>query len=281
MKINSPLISIVIPCYNDYQFVEQAVQSAILQTCTTKEIIIVDDGSNQRTKEVLKGLEPNIDILITQENKGPAAARNLGISEAKGEYILVLDSDDYFEPEFCKRAIEKFEADQEIKMVTCYARWFKSDKDFQIFKPSGGQLNKFLVKNSSLGTMFKKSDWENTGGYDEKMRLGYEDWEFYIRIHKDGGKTYVIPDVLFHYRKRKFSRNNSANKYKYDLLEYIYVKHRDLYQENFLDFINAIIKIAKEDRHQNLKLVESMDYKLGNLLLRPLRFLKSFIRSIW
>lgn len=277
MKINSPLVSIVIPCFNDDQFVEQAVQSAISQSYEPKEIIIVDDGSNQKTKLVLKGLEPKIRLLITQENMGPAAARNAGISEARGEYILVLDSDDYFESEFCEKAIAKFKEDPEIKMVTSYARWFKSDKDFQIFKPSGGKLNKFLEKNCSLGTIFKKSDWEITGGYDEKMRLGYEDWEFYIRIHKDGGKTHVLPAVLFNYRKRKYSRNNSANKNKYDLLEYIYVKHRGLYQENFSDFIKAIIKIAKKDSQQNLKLLKSIDYKLGNFLLRPLRFFKSFI----
>ncbi len=96
------LVSIIIPCYNDEQYIEQCVNSALNQTYSNIEVIVVDDGSNRKTKTVLKKLEPNITTLITQNNQGQSTARNVGIRYAKGNYILVLDSDDYFEPTFCE-----------------------------------------------------------------------------------------------------------------------------------------------------------------------------------
>ena len=101
--IDKPLISIIIPCYNDAKYIEQSVNSALNQTYSNKEVIVVDDGSNVETKQILKKLEPKLIKLITQENKGQSTARNVGINAAKGEYILTLDSDDYFEPTFLEK----------------------------------------------------------------------------------------------------------------------------------------------------------------------------------
>jgi glycosyltransferase involved in cell wall biosynthesis len=86
---NNDLISIVIPCYNDAEFIGQAVDSALNQTHLNKEIIVVDDGSNEETKIVLKSLKHKIDKLITQENLGQSTARNNGIKQANGSFILV------------------------------------------------------------------------------------------------------------------------------------------------------------------------------------------------
>ena len=98
---NSPLLSIVIACYNDADYIEQAVTSALKQTYANKEVIVVDDGSNSETTAVLKKLEPKITMLITQENQGQSIARNNGIRQATGKYILNLDADDFFETSFC------------------------------------------------------------------------------------------------------------------------------------------------------------------------------------
>jgi hypothetical protein len=270
-------LSIIIPCYNDAEFIEQSVQSALDQTYENKEIIVVDDGSNDETKAVLKNLEPKITLFITQENKGTSASRNIGIDASTGEYILVLDSDDYFEPEFCEKAIEIFEKYSNIKMVTCYARWFWDNKNFQIFKPAGGGLKNFLISNSSLGTIFFKKNWEEVGGYDEKMINGFEDWEFYIRLHKNGGRTQVIPEVLFHYRKKEKSRTTLANENKYELLEYIYLKHVELYKENFELFAKHLLEKIKKEEREKIKITERIDFKLGTTILKPFRFIKSLL----
>ena len=186
----NPTISIVISCYNDADYIQQAVDSAYKQTWKEKEIIVVDDGSNERTKNILKELGRKIDVLITQENRGVSTARNAGISAANGDYILILDGDDYFEPSFCEKAINIIEKDSTVNLVTCFARWFSNEDEFQIFKPSGGFLKDYLKRSCALSnSIFRKKDWENYGGYDEKMINGWEDWEFFIRLHQNGGKT--------------------------------------------------------------------------------------------
>ncbi len=276
----SEKISIIIPCFNDHEYVERSVQSALDQNYENKEIIVVDDGSNEKTKIVLKNLEYKIDLLITQENKGTSAARNAGIELATGEYILVLDSDDYFEPEFCEKAVQIIYEQPNTKLVTCYARWFRDDYNSQIFKPRGGKLINFLTYCSSLGnSLFLKKDWSAVGGYDEKMNKGWEDWEFFIRLHKKGGETYVIPEVLFNYRMKNNSRTTVANEHKFELLEYIYLKHADLFKENFSVFIKHILYEFKEEERQKIKNRNRIEFRLGKALLKPLRFIKSLIRK--
>lgn len=271
-------VSIIIPCFNDVAYIEKSVESALNQTYENKEIIVVDDGSNQKTKVVLESLEPKINLLITQENKGTSAARNTGIEEATGEYILVLDSDDYFEATFCDKAIRILKDNPEVKLATCYARWFHDDYNFEIFKPRGGGLTNFLTISSSLSnSLFLKKDWSAVGGYDEKMIKGWEDWEFFIRLHRNGGETYVIPEVLFNYRKKNNSRTSMANEHKFELLEYIYLKHADLYKENFDLFIKHILNEFKKEEREKIKNRNRIDFRLGKAFLRPLRFIKSLI----
>lgn len=272
-------ISIIIPCYNDHLFIEQAVDSALAQTWPDKEIIVVDDGSNEQTKNKLRFLEPKIEKLIIQNNKGVSAARNKGIELASGEYIMVLDSDDYFDPEFSKKAVEIFLQNAEVKLVTCYSNWF-DEKSNKIFKPSGGKAEDLLLNNIAMGSsMFRKRDWEEVGGYDEKMLKGYEDWEFYIRLLKTGGHAEVIPEVLFNYRNKQNSRNKKANLARYTITEYIYNKHAELYKEHFSLFVHEWLKSNKKSEAFKQQVMDSMDYKLGNKLLKPFRALGMFKRK--
>lgn len=275
-------ISIIIPCYNDHLYLEEAVQSASAQTWENKEIILVDDGSNVETKNVIKSLEYLVDILITQENQGVSAARNNGIKAATGDYILVLDSDDYFDSSFCEKAINNFQTKNEIVLITCYTRWFEETGQFKIFKPLGGKIPHLLFNNIAMGSsIFKKRDWKKVNGYDEQMNLGYEDWEYYIRLHKDGGETYVIPEVLFHYRKKETSRNAIANKHKYELLEYIYLKHADLYKENFEIFVKKILHSLAMEETKNKKIFRSREYEAGKFIVGPAKKLKLFLRELF
>ena len=273
------LISIIIPCYNEALFVEKAVESALSQKYCNTEVIVVDDGSNTETKSILKKLEPRITKLITQENQGPSAARNAGINSASGEFILVHDSDDYFESSFCEKAIKVLQNNENKKAVTCYARWFLNDRKYRIFKPSGGDIKDFLIQNATLSnSMFRKTDWEQAGGYDEKMINGFEDWEFFIRLHANGGETYVIPEVLFHYRMQKESVSKKANSRKYDLLKYIYQKHKSLYTQHYSLFVKHLLKRIEEEEFNKLKKEKAIEFKIGYLLLKPFRFLKRLFR---
>ena len=276
MSLNKHLISIIIPCYNDAGFIEQAVMSAINQTHDNKEIIVVDDGSDEKTKEVLKSIEPKLDRLIVQDNQGQSSARNNGIKAARGEFIIVLDSDDYFESTFTEQALKIISKKNEVKIVTCWGRRITENGDLiGIFKPIGGTITNFICENSAIGnSMFRKSDWEKVGGYDESMKQGFEDWEFYIRLLSDGGNVFVIPEVLFNYRSRKNSTTARANKIKYDLLRYIYFKHQDLYKSNLEQFVCHLLSQIEREEKEKLKNLRRIEYKIGFELLRPFRWIR-------
>ena len=271
-------LSIVIACYNDQEYLAESVESAYAQKWENKEIILVDDGSNPATKAVIQNLTSKIDKLITQENKGVSAARNKGISVAAGEYILILDSDDYFEPDFSKKAIEILENNPFVKLVSCYATWFNTQSS-KIFKPPGGLLTDFLIKNCVLSVLYRKNDFLKINGYDENMKQGYEDWEFYIRLLQNGGEAKVIPEVLFNYRNKPASRNKKANLKKYELLEYIYLKHQELYKEHFPYFITEWLDSVKKSEAFKQQVMDSPDYKIGYNLLRPFRYLGFFKKN--
>ncbi|MGQ7945248.1 glycosyltransferase family A protein [Flavobacterium sp. WC2509] len=273
------LISIIIPCYNDWQYVEQAVNSALNQTYVNKEVIVVDDGSNAKTKEVLKRLEPKITKLITQENQGQSKARNVGIKASKGNYILVLDSDDYFELTFCEKAILFFLNDDEVKIVSCFANLLLEDGTSSVYKTQGGEISDFLGANNALGTsLFKKSDWVNSGGYDESMRKGFEDWEFFIRLLKNGGYTKVIQEPLYNYRKKNNSTTTIANSKKYELLEYIYLKHQELYKIHFHSFVTFMLSRIEREETEKLKNLRRIEYRIGMTILKPFRIIKSLLK---
>lgn len=271
------LISIIIPCFNDAKYIEQSVNSALSQTYSSKEIIIVDDGSNFETKQILQKLELKIDLLITQENMGQSVARNNGISKANGEFVFVLDSDDFADPTYCEEAIKIFNSENDAVIVTTQAKFIFPSKE-ELYIPKGGQLNNFLLENCALGTsFFRKRSWEKVGGYDEEMRNGFEDWEFFIRLLQFGGKAVVIQKPLYNYRIRNNSTNHRANKIKYQLWRYIYLKHKALYKDNFEDFIDFLLEKLSKEELDRIKIFATKDYKLGSKILFPFRFIKSLI----
>jgi glycosyltransferase involved in cell wall biosynthesis len=278
--MKNPLLSIVISCYNDANYIEQAVFSALNQTYSNKEIIVIDDGSNIETKAVLKKLEPKITILITQDNQGQSIARNNGIRKAKGEYILNLDSDDFFEITFCEKAINKFEEDQEIAIVTCNVNRFNTSGTIDVFFPNGGFLNNFLFSNSAMGSsMFKRKDWERCGGYEEKLPiLGLEDWEFYIQILKFGGYAYVIEETLFNYQVRENSTTDRIRELRLDKFKHIIMKHKQLYSANFEILVENLFDQIKREQSEKIKNKERIDFKIGKAVLSPLRWIKAVLK---
>jgi glycosyltransferase involved in cell wall biosynthesis len=274
------LVSIIIPCYNDSEFIEKAVFSALNQTYSNIEVIVVDDGSNVKTKAVLKMLETKITKLISQENQGQSIARNNGIREAKGEYILNLDSDDFFEPDFCLKAVNKFQEDEAIKIVTCLANRFSKKRTIDIFTPRGGDINNFLFANSALGSsMFKRKDWEFCGGYEEKLPiLGFEDWEFYIQLLKQGGYVYVINEILFNYQIRENSTTDRIRDLKLDKFKHIIIKHKDLYKDNFEDLVENLLERIRKESIEKVKNTKRIDFVIGNRVLKPFRWIKALIK---
>lgn len=274
-----PKISIIIACYNDPDVVV-AVRSAYNQSFLNKEIIVVNDGSNQKTDEAIESVRDLINIVIRQENQGQSIARNNGIKKASGDYILNWDSDDYFEPEFCRKAVKQFEENIDTKIVTCKARRFNKSGDIDEYTPRGGNLQNFLFSNSALGSsMFKKNDWEQVRGYEEKLPiLGFEDWEFYLNILKTGGFAFVLPEVLFHYQVRENSTTAKIRDFKNEKFKHIILKHSELYKENFEPLVADLFDKIKIEEREKIKNIRSLEYKVANSILKPFKFIKSMIK---
>ena len=209
-----PLISIVIPVYNCAGYVNETIQSVVKSSYPNWEIILINDGSTDRSPAVCKEWEtkyPEKIRLIDQRNQGPSVARNVGIFYARGEFILPLDSDDKIHPEYIGLAIAQFQSDEQTKVVYCEAEKFGE-------KSGPWNLKPFSLKQLALDNMifvsgvFRKKDWEDVGGYDPRLIWGWEDWEFWINLLKHGGKVVKLPQVGFYYRIRKGSRRKSTNK---------------------------------------------------------------------
>lgn len=281
MNINNALVSIVIPCYNDKDYIEEAVNSALNQTYPNIEIIIVDDGSNILTKKVLQSVKNDKIKLVEQENKGLSAARNMGISISKGDFILTHDADDIFDPFFIEKALSVLLKNEKVGVVTCGCIYFiNKHQVIHRHMPEGGRLNSFLFKNNALGNaLFRKKCWEEAGGFDEKMKHGYEDWEFWISVTKNDWEVFVINEFLFNYRKKENSMLHIANK-NYDLENYSYVlkKHNELYNENFGLVVDFLLNNALKYKINEEKRINSLDYRIGNKILYPFRILKKYIK---
>ncbi|GAA4316337.1 glycosyltransferase [Pontixanthobacter gangjinensis] len=273
----NPLVSVIIPCYNEKDFISSAVRSAYSQTYNNKEIIVVDDGSDAGTKNVLNNLKDSIDHLITQKNSGVVSARNNGIKRAKGQYILTLDSDDWFEEEFLEKAVQILKNNPKVGMVSCWTAVRNSeDKITRISKPTGGSaFNALFRNNAPASLLFRKSCWEDVGGYDENLNKGYEDWEFNVAVGKFGWQVYIIPEILFNYRNVALSRNKFARDFYDEIRLYTFKKHKDLIIENFDPTIELLLGEIEKLKKENKKIKNSAGKRLGDLILRPLKKIRS------
>ena len=128
--------------------------------------------------------------------------------------------------------------------------------------------------------MFKKKDWKAVDGYDEKMRKGFEDWEFYIRVCKLGWEVHVIKEPLFYYRQHISSMRKEAILY-YDSFnkEYIFNKHKKIYVQNFKLTLNYLLNLNTKSITEKQKIINSVEYRLGTLIMQPLRFFKKIITN--
>lgn len=196
-----PLISIVIPCYNYGAYVEEAVQSCLDSTFQDFEILVVNDGSTDSfTLEVLARLDSPQVRVIHQPNGGLPAARNRGFSEARAPYVLPLDADDTIHPTLMEKAYWVLQTHPEVAFVSFWLRHF-GDEDW-IWRPEVPTLLRLLEENCvTVTSLVRKDAWRDAGGYDERMRLGYEDWNFWISLVKRGLNGMQIPEPLFQYRR--------------------------------------------------------------------------------
>ena len=231
----APIISIIIPCYNSGDFLFDAIESVEkYPDKNVYEIVIVNDGSTEEyTISLLDNLKKKSYKVIQQENKGPAAARNTGIINSKGKFLLFLDSDNKIRTEYIDKGIEVLSKNYEIGVVYGNPVFFGGSSE-RHFKPKKFDLRSIVHGNYiDVCAVIRREVWEDVGGFDENRELSQEDWEFWIRVGKSKWQFCYIDEPLFDYRIRENSRvTNSHSKYN-QLLKYVYSKHIDLFINNY------------------------------------------------
>jgi glycosyltransferase involved in cell wall biosynthesis len=194
-----PLVSVVIPIFNYGQQFEKTLQSVFNSTYKNIEILVVNDGSTD--EYVLQKLDsiknhPNIKV-INQINSGPSEARNNGIRNSNGEFILPLDADDKIEPEYIQSCVNILKRDKNISPVYCDTIHIGQSQGIE--KRPEWSMDRLIqgpfIVNCS---MFHKEAFDKCDGYDTTL-FGWEDYDLWLRMGKNGYKGHRIPKPLFTY----------------------------------------------------------------------------------
>lgn len=238
-------VSVIVPSYNVQGYLSDALDSILAQTFSNWECIIINDGSTDGTAAVAQEYcrkDPRFK-LVSQPNKGLPGARNTGLDNASGEFILPLDADDRIGPEYMELAMKEFSEHPETRLVYCKASLFGAQTGrWNLPKYS---YDRFITTNCIFCTCFyRRSDAMEIGKYDESLRLGYEDWDFLLRLIRPSDRVTCLDKVLFHYRKHKNgSAIDVAVRNEQNLLKYIAGKYPHIYGP----YQDRVIELMRRD----------------------------------
>jgi glycosyltransferase involved in cell wall biosynthesis len=221
----------------------------LAQTFQDFEIVVVDDGSTDTvTAQTLSQLRTAKTTVLTTGNRGLPAARNHAAHHASGEFFCALDADDKLAATWFEKAIAVLDARPEIAFVSHWLDTFGDEH--WTWKPERCDLPSLLARNAVNGAaLVRRNAFEAVGGYDESMREGCEDWDFWLRLVEHGFDGTIIPEVLFHYRRRADSMSREMldeERYRKPL-DVLLTKHEPAYRSHLREVL-----IAKEREAQHL-----------------------------
>ena len=193
------LVSIIIPSYNYENFIIEAINSALSQSHSNIEIIVVDDGSTDETASIVRALAKNDERIfyIHQYNQGLSAARNTGVKRSKGEFIVFLDADDILHPEKIQAHLEHFSQKPKADISYGRSRYFLSGKPEETFanidldntewmsgvSGNAAAVMPLLVVNNIMpvcSAMLRRTVVEQVGDFDTTLK-SLEDWDYWLR----------------------------------------------------------------------------------------------------
>jgi len=264
-----PVVTVVIPCFNQGRYLEETVDSVLQQTLSDLEIIVVNDGSNdEETNRILADFHKPKTRIIHTSNQGLAAARNNGISIARGKYILPLDADDRIGATYLEKATGLLDSSDELGIVYCRAQLFgASDALWDLPEYS---LQEMLVDNVIFcSALFRRKDWEEVGGYDIGMIYGWEDYDFWLSLIEKGKQVHRLDEILFFYRVASDSMVRSKEKWqKIAMFKRIFKRHFRLYQDNIEVWLEKIISSREQYHTSRLYIDTGSGYSDENSVAR-------------
>lgn len=206
MRDSNPRVTVVIPAYNQAQYLTEAVDSVLSQSYQKFELVVVDDGSTDDTPDVISSYGDTI-RSVRQENQGLAGARNTGIIEARGELIGLLDSDDAWEPNYLRKMISLADRFPESHVFFCSVLYVNGEgrelpQQPMIPIPSPEDMYSRMLRSNFLipSTIFMRREAVIRAGLFDPNFRRLQDWELWLRMLRDGMKFVGIPDRLVHYR---------------------------------------------------------------------------------
>ena len=212
-----PLVSILIPAYNAEEFIADAIRSAIAQTWRHKEIIVVDDGSTDGTDEVARGFASKNVVVLSKENQGAAAARNLAFQLSQGEYVQWLDADDLLAPDKIERQFAALcEGDGERTLLSSSWAYFYYRTKRARFIPTSLWQDlmpvEWLLRKLGEGHCMQTATWltsraiaEAAGPWDSRLHVD-DDGEYFCRALLASEGTRFSPEARVYYRVTPSSR---------------------------------------------------------------------------
>lgn len=262
-------MSVIIPCYNCEKYIEETIQSLINQTVKPKEILLIYDHSNDNSLEILKKQAKCfgniIRIIIIKERKGLSHARNIGINNAIGDYILFMDADDIAHSTLIEKYTNLFkELNKKSEMYSlCYSAYIQidennneiSDISYGIQCDPEEILGYEFVRNhimSPSGVMVKKKTLLKTTKFNEELQ-DTEDWDLWLRLAQITGFAYVNEPLI---RLRRHNENLSANlekqlnaekiilmQYDINFIKKAILKRKLEIEKNITDYVSVLFRL--------------------------------------
>ncbi len=266
---NRSLVSIIVPCYRQAEYLPEALDSVLSQTYADWECIVISDGSPD---DVEYAVRPYCDRdsrikYLWQENQGVAKARNNAIQHSSGKYIVPLDADDKISSEFLAKGVGYMESHPDTKLV--YFRTMQFGNTDGEWKLNDYDWNTIIWGNMIPNTaMYRRSDYDNTNGYNPNMIHGYEDWDFWLSLLDSDSKVFRFDDLLYFHRAKASSRavTNDIHENWVMMHRQLYLNHTDIYADYAPDLI-----MLHNSRFELENIKKSKAYLWGERLARIYR----------
>lgn len=239
---SDPLVSVIIPAFNAQAYIAETLESLLAQTYQNFEVIVVDDGSSDRTSEIVESFVQRDERirLLKQQNAGCGNARNTALQESKGEYIAPIDADDIWFPEKLGKQVKCLEeSDPSVGLVYSWSVYLNASTEVIGFSPFAqfgrveGNVFNFLVFYNFLDNastmMYRRSCLDRVGIYDRSLRT-CEDWDLYLRI-AEHYQFRIVPEYLIGYRQYlgSISTNCTTMAHFYEhVMSQAYQRHPEL-----------------------------------------------------
>lgn len=223
----TPMISVVIPSYNCAEFLPQALDSVLIQSYSVIEIIIVDDGSTDETRQIVQPYLGRQNIrYVYQENRGLPGARNRGVEESRGEFIAVLDADDALAPTALEEMLHALSDSDASWCVIDIVKFWEDYREIQKTDLPKDDLRIAILNEDFIrrAMFFRKVALQRIGMWDASMKMR-EDWDLNIRLISGAEPFVYVARPLYHYRRRPGSITTGSSEKLFSYTERLLAKH--------------------------------------------------------